>query len=72
MAATPLEDLLHRLNNLLGTIELQAAAAKAVDTKEAMQTALRLIADSAQRTAAEVQRFRASGGERSFTGQAGS
>jgi len=58
MRRTPLDDLLHRVNNLLGTIEMQVAAASAADTKAAMQEALRMIAASATRTAAEVQRFR--------------
>lgn len=61
MRRTPLDDLLHRVNNLLGTIEMQVAAANAVDTKPALQEALRLIAASAARTAAEVQRFRGGG-----------
>lgn len=67
MTRTPIDQLLHRVNNLLGTIELQAAAATAVGTKEAMQNALRLVVDSARKTAEEVQRFRAGGGDRSIT-----
>lgn len=70
MPRAPIDDLLHRVNNLLGTIELQVAAASAVDTKAAMQDALRLIAESAQRTTAEVQRFRAGGGGAAVTGRA--
>jgi len=58
MRRSPLDDLLHRVNNLLGTIEMQVAAANAADTKAALQEALRMIAASAARTAAEVQRFR--------------
>ena len=58
MPPSPLEDLLHRLNNLLGTIQLQSDAARALDTHAACQEALRLIAESAARTQQEVQRFR--------------
>ncbi len=72
MARAPIDDLLHRVNNLLGTVELQVAAANAVDTKAAMQTALRLIAESARRTADEVQRFRAGGGGQAITAPAAS
>ena len=50
MARAPIDDLLHRINNLLGTIQL------------ACLDALRLIAESAERTREEVQRFRNGGG----------
>lgn len=56
---TPLDDLLHRVNNLLGTIQLQAEVAKTTATLEAAQKALALIVESAQRTQDEVRRFRA-------------
>ncbi|MGE3173713.1 MAG: hypothetical protein AB7O97_13900 [Planctomycetota bacterium] len=62
MARAPIDDLLHRVNNLLGTIELQAAAAGAAGTQDAHEQALRRIVESAQRTADEVRRFRAGGG----------
>jgi hypothetical protein len=62
MAGAPIDDLLHRVNNLLGTIQVQVAAAAAVATKEASDQALRLIAAAAERTHQEVQRFRRSGG----------
>jgi len=54
-----LQDLLHRVNNLLGTIMTQVEVARIAGTADACQQALRSIADSAQRTQAEVQRFRA-------------
>ena len=59
--AAPIDDLLHRVNNLLGTIQVQVAAAKAVGTAEALEQALRLIAAAADRTHGEVQRFRRGG-----------
>jgi len=66
MARAPIDDLLHRINNLLGTIQLQVAAATALDDKKACLDALRLIAESAERTRDEVQRFRSNPGP-SFT-----
>jgi hypothetical protein len=62
MARAPIDDLLHRINNLLGTIQLQVAAANALDDKKACLDALRLIAESAERTREEVERFRNGGG----------
>lgn len=61
MGRAPIDDLLHRVNNLLGVIQLQAAAAQAVGTKEACLEALRLVRESADRTQQEVARFRAAG-----------
>ncbi|MFM1871837.1 MAG: hypothetical protein RL398_1259 [Planctomycetota bacterium] len=54
MGRTPLEDLLHRVNNLLGTIEIQADVAAAIDDLDAYRNAMRLILESARKTAAEV------------------
>lgn len=54
MSATPFFDLLHRVNNLLGTIEIQRAVAEASGTLEAHREALRLIGESAARAAAEL------------------
>lgn len=59
MAGTAFEDLLHRVNNLLGTIEIQAEVAAAEGTVEAHRSALELIVDSARRTAAELAQLRA-------------
>lgn len=52
-------DLLHQVNNLLGTIEIQAEVARTVDTLEAAQAALRHIVESARRTDEQVRRLRA-------------
>jgi hypothetical protein len=71
MARAPIDDLLHRVNNLLGTIQMQVAAARALDDQQACLDALRLIAEAAERTHEEVQRFRA-GGTQSFTAPTGS
>ncbi len=63
MARSPFEDLVHRINNLLGTIEIQAEVARTDGALEAHQEALRLIVESARRTQDEVrslqQRLRA-------------
>jgi hypothetical protein len=63
MVRAPIDDLIHRLNNLLGTIELQAAVARHKNDLEGCLEALRLITESADRTREEVQRFRNSGGD---------
>lgn len=56
-----LDDLLHRINNLLGTIAMQYEVARTLDTHEACRQALRLIQESAQRTAEQVRDFRSLG-----------
>jgi len=48
------EDLAHRINNLLGTIEIQAEVAGAEGTLEAHQKALEFITTSAQETRREL------------------
>lgn len=63
MAKTPLDDLLHRVNNLLATIQLQAEVARLDGGLPAAATALRLIAEAGERTKAEVQRFRTGRGD---------
>lgn len=45
-----LEQVVHQVNNLLATIEIQAEVAKVVGTAEAMADALRLIVEAARRT----------------------
>lgn len=55
MARSPFEDLVHRINNLLGTIEIQAEVARTDGTLAAHQDALRLIVESARRTQDEVR-----------------
>jgi hypothetical protein len=59
MVRTPFEELLHRVNNLLGTIEIQAEVAAADDTVEAYRAAMALIVASARRTGEDVLRLRA-------------
>lgn len=59
MTARPFEDLVHRVNNLLGTIEMQSEVARAVGTLEAHAAALATIVDSARKTHDEVRRLRA-------------
>ena len=49
------EEILHRVNNLLGTIEIQVEVARAIGSAEAMQQALDLILQSARRTQQELQ-----------------
>ncbi len=58
MVRSPFEDLVHRVNNLLGTIEIQAEVAKAEGTLAAHAAALAMIADSARRTQAELRGLR--------------
>ena len=58
MAKTQIEELLHRINNLLGTIQLQVEVARTLGTHVACVEALRLIADSATRTDEAVRRLR--------------
>ena len=60
MARAALDELLHRINNLLGTIQLQVEVANTIGTHAACHEALRLIADSAARTDETVRRVRAS------------
>lgn len=58
MAGTAFEDLVHRVNNLLGTIEIQADVAAAEGTLDAHRSALELILQSARRTAGELAELR--------------
>ena len=52
------EDILHRVNNLLGTIEIQSEVARSIGTVESMTQALDLIVASARRTRDELQVLR--------------
>ncbi|MCA8950768.1 MAG: hypothetical protein KDE27_14795 [Planctomycetes bacterium] len=54
-------ELVHRVNNLLGTIEIQVEVARAEGTLAAQEQALRLIGDSATRTRAEIRALLADG-----------
>ena len=59
MASSPFDELVHRINNLLGTIEVQSEVARAANTLAAHADALRLIVESARRTGDDVRRLRA-------------
>jgi hypothetical protein len=48
------DDILHRVNNLLGTIEIQSEVARAIGSVESMTQALDLILRSARRTRDEL------------------
>ncbi|MCA8976746.1 MAG: hypothetical protein KDC98_18635 [Planctomycetes bacterium] len=48
------DELAHRVNNLLGTIAVQAEVARAEDSLEAHRQALRYIVESADRTRIEL------------------
>ena len=49
------EELVHRVNNLLGTIEVQVEVARAEGSIEAHERALGFIADSAAKTRSELR-----------------
>ncbi|MFN3243452.1 MAG: hypothetical protein ACE37K_18255 [Planctomycetota bacterium] len=55
---SPVDDILHRVNNLLGTIQIQSEVARSIGTVEAMTQALDLIVESARRTGEELQVLR--------------
>ncbi len=63
MAGTPFDELVHRVNNLLGTIEVQVEVAGLERSLAAHEAALRHIAESARRTRDEIRRLRAASGE---------
>lgn len=58
MTKTPFDELVHRVNNLLGTIEIQAEVAKALGDVAAYADAMQKIVDSARRTQDDVRRLR--------------
>lgn len=49
-----IEDVLHRVNNLLGTIEIQSEVARMVGTVGALTEAIDHIVESARKTRAEL------------------
>ncbi len=51
----PFEELVHRVNNLLGTIEVQAEVARSDGSLAAHEQALGFIIDSARKTRADVR-----------------
>ena len=58
MTKTPFDDLVHRVNNLLGTIEIQAEVARSDGSAAAYADAMQKIVDSARRTQEDVRRLR--------------
>ncbi|MBM3974363.1 MAG: hypothetical protein FJ301_09725 [Planctomycetes bacterium] len=58
MTKTPFDELVHRVNNLLGTIEIQAEVAKALGDAAAYADAMQKIVESARRTQDGVRRLR--------------
>lgn len=68
MAGSPFDDLAHRVNNLLGTIEIQAEVAKLDGSLDAHREALRHIVESAARTREELRRLRTGAGDGSDRG----
>jgi len=63
MTRTPFDELVHRLNNLLSTIELQAELASSDGSLAAHQEALGHIVESARRTQQDLARLRAQRGD---------
>jgi hypothetical protein len=61
MPRAPFDDLVHRVNNLLGTIEMQAEVARGDGSLAAYAEAMATIVEAARRTAADVRRLRGSG-----------
>ena len=60
MPRTPFDELVHRVNNLLGTIEIQAELARGEATLAAHVEALACIVESARRVQDDVRRLRES------------
>ncbi len=61
MSRTPFDELVHRVNNLLGTIEVQAEVARSDGSLQAHAAALAQIVESARRTQDDVRRLRGLG-----------
>lgn len=59
MSRSSFENLVHCVNNLLGTIQMQTDVARALGTLQAHVEALRMIEESGRRAQSEVQRLRA-------------
>lgn len=59
MSRSPFDELAHRVNNLLGTIEIQSELARADGSLAAHREALQHIGESALRTREELVRLRA-------------
>jgi hypothetical protein len=59
MFLTVFDELVHRVNNLLGTIEIQAELARSEGTMPAHVNAMAHIVESATRTREDLLRLRA-------------
>lgn len=59
MGRTAFDELVHRVNNLLGTIEIQAELARGDGSVAAYAEAMAQIVESARRTQEDVARLRA-------------
>ena len=57
MQRSQLDEVVHRVNNLLGTIEIQAEVARGDGSAAAYAAAMQLIVDSAKRTQSELARL---------------
>ncbi len=64
MTRAPFDELVHRVNNLLGTIEIQSELAGSDGSLAAHQEALARIVESARRTQEDLRRLRAQRPER--------
>ncbi len=53
-----IEDILHRVNNLLGTIEIQSEVARTIGTTDALKEAIDHIVESARKTQADLDQLR--------------
>ena len=65
-------ELTHRVNNLLGTIEIQAEVARDAGSVDAYAAALSLIEESARRTRDDLQRLMHEPGDSQPSSEAGS
>lgn len=57
MERSQLDEVVHRVNNLLGTIEIQAEVARGDGSAAAFADALRVIVESARRTRTDLARI---------------
>ncbi len=58
MSRTAFDELVHRVNNLLGTIEIQAEVAHGDGTLQAYTEALARIVESSRKVQEDVRRLR--------------
>lgn len=60
-----IDHILHRVNNLLGTIEIQSEVARTIGTTDALAEAMDHIVESARKTRADLDEIRANRGDES-------